>query len=109
MMTRQYSENQKIRLLAIAISVFNSILLTIVINESYKLSTSSGMIVFVIAMIPSLIITGLCNNEFKVASSKSLAAAKPINFSYLKKEMEEVDAYCRNQKMQKRLLSERIL
>ncbi len=81
-------------LLAIAISVvFNSILLTIVINESYKLSTSSGMIVFVIAMIPSLIITGLCNNEFKVASSKSLAAAKPINFSYLKKEMEEVDAF----------------
>ncbi|MGG7549425.1 hypothetical protein ACQ7CX_02290 [Chryseobacterium arthrosphaerae] len=81
-------------LLAIAISaVFNSILLTIVINESYKLSTSSGMIVFVLAMIPSLMITALCNNEFKVASSKSLAAAKPIIFSYFKKEMEEVDSF----------------
>jgi hypothetical protein len=81
-------------LLAIVISVlFNSILLTIVINQTYQLSASSGMIVFVIALFPSLIVTGLCNSEFKAMSSKSLAAAKPINFSYSKKEMEEVDAF----------------
>ncbi|MCD9615559.1 hypothetical protein [Chryseobacterium gleum] len=81
-------------LLTIVISVlFNSILLTIVINQTYQLSASSGMIVFVIALFPSLIVTGLCNSEFKAMSSKSLAAAKPINFSYSKKEMEEVDAF----------------
>lgn len=81
-------------LLAITVSVvFNSILLTIVINQTYKLSTSSGMIVFVIALFPSLIVAGLCNSEFKTVSSKSLAAAKPINFSYSKKEREEVDAF----------------
>ncbi|TZF98762.1 hypothetical protein FW781_02220 (plasmid) [Chryseobacterium panacisoli] len=81
-------------LLAIALSVvFNSILLTIVINQTYQLSASSGMIVFVIALFPSLIVTGLCNSEFKVVSSKSLAAAKPITFSYSKKEMENVDTF----------------
>ncbi|SMO65321.1 hypothetical protein SAMN06265171_10488 [Chryseobacterium rhizoplanae] len=51
------------------------------------------MIVFVIALFPSLIVTGLCNSEFKAMSSKGLAAAKPINFSYSKKEMEDVDAF----------------
>ncbi|MBO9690951.1 hypothetical protein [Chryseobacterium sp.] len=81
-------------LLAITVSVvFNSILLTIVINQTYKLSTSSGMIVFLIALFPSLIVAGLCNSEFKTVSSKSLAAAKPINFSYSQKEREEVDAF----------------
>lgn len=81
-------------LLLISLSVvFNSILLTIVINQSYHLSFSSGSIVFVMAMIPSLVITGLCNNEFRAESSKNLAAAKPLNFSYSKKEMEEVDAF----------------
>ncbi|UCA60786.1 hypothetical protein KB553_04475 [Chryseobacterium rhizoplanae] len=81
-------------LLLISISVvFNSILITIVINQSYNLSSSSGMIVFGIAMIPSLVVTGLCNNEFRAESTKSLAAAKPLNFSYSKKEMEEVDAF----------------
>ncbi len=81
-------------LLLISISVvFNSILITIVINQSYNLSFSSGMIVFWIAMIPSFIVTGLCNNEFRAESTKSLAAAKPLNFSYSKKEMDEVDAF----------------
>ncbi|KPE50682.1 hypothetical protein [Chryseobacterium indologenes] len=73
--------------------LFNSLLLTIVINESYQLSQSSGMIVFGIAMLPSLVVAGLCNNEFRAESCKSLAATKPLNFSYSKKEMEEVDAF----------------
>lgn len=81
-------------LVLIAVSmVFNSILLTIVINQSYNLSETSGMIVFGLAMFPTLIVGGLCNNEFRAESSKSLAAAKPINFSYSKKEKEEVDAF----------------
>lgn len=73
--------------------MFNSILLTIVINQSYNFSVSSGMIVFVLAMLPTLIVGGLCNNEFRAESSKSLASAKPLNFSYSKKEMEKVDAF----------------
>lgn len=81
-------------LVLIGISMaFNSILLTIVINQSYNLSGTSGMIVFGLAMVPTLIFGGLCNNEFRAESSKSLAAAKPINFSYSKKEKEEVDAF----------------
>ncbi|WP_300686756.1 hypothetical protein [Chryseobacterium sp.] len=81
-------------LLLITLSVaMNSILLTIVINMSYHLSMSAGMVVFIIALLPAFIVTALCNNEFKTVSSKSLAAAKPINFSYSKKEMEEVDAF----------------
>lgn len=81
-------------LVLIAISMtFNSILLTIVINQSYHLSGSSGMIVFGLAMLPTLIVGGMCNNEFRSESSKSLAAAKPINFSYSKKEKEEVDVF----------------
>ncbi|MCT2409649.1 exosortase/archaeosortase family protein [Chryseobacterium antibioticum] len=81
-------------LIAIVISVLlNSILLTIFIGESYQLSESSGMIVFGIAMIPSLIVTAICNNEFRAESSKNLAAAKPLIFSYRKKEMEEVDGF----------------
>ncbi|WP_312901200.1 hypothetical protein [Chryseobacterium taichungense] len=81
-------------LIGIVISVIlNSILLTIVINESYQLSNSVGMIVFFIAIAPSLVITGLCNNEFRRENSKSLAAAKPLIFSYGKKQMNEVDSF----------------
>lgn len=81
-------------LIVIVISVLlNSILLTIVINEIYQFSGSLGMVVFGIAMIPSLIVTGLCNNEFRAESCKNLDAAKPLNFSYSKKEMEDVDAF----------------
>ncbi|KFF21869.1 hypothetical protein [Chryseobacterium sp. JM1] len=81
-------------IIAIVISVLvNSILLTIFINESYQLSQSSGMIVFGIAMLPALIVTGICNNEFKAESSKNIVAAKPLIFSYTKREMEEVDRF----------------
>lgn len=81
-------------LIGIVISVIlNSILLTIVINESYQLSYSSGMIVFFIAIAPSLIITALCNNEFRRENSKSIAAAKPLIFSYGKKQMADVDSF----------------
>ncbi|REC76410.1 hypothetical protein DRF60_13660 [Chryseobacterium elymi] len=89
-----FRKSKDLVLVAIAISVvFNSIMLTIIINENYQLSVSSGMIVFGIAMIPSLIVTTWCNNEFKAESSKNIAAAKPLIFSYAKKEMEEVDAF----------------
>lgn len=89
-----YRKTKDLVLIAIVISaVFNSIMLTIIINESYQLSKSVGMIVFGIAMFPTLIITALCNNEFKIENVKSLAAAKPLVFSYTKKEMEEVDAF----------------
>ncbi|MET3036377.1 hypothetical protein ABXT08_09760 [Chryseobacterium sp. NRRL B-14859] len=81
-------------LIVVAISVlFNSILLTIVINETYQFSIQTGTIVFAIAMVPSLIVTALCNSEFRKENSKTLAAAKPLIFSYAKKEMEEVDLF----------------
>ncbi len=81
-------------LIGIVISVLlNSILLTIFINESYNLSDRMGMMVFIVTMIPSLIITALCNNEFKRENSKSLAAAKPLVFSYGKKQMPAVDYF----------------
>ncbi|WP_080779374.1 hypothetical protein [Chryseobacterium phocaeense] len=81
-------------LIGIAVSVvLNSIMLTIIINESYQLSQSAGMIVFVIAMMPAFVITALCNNEFKIENAKNIAASKPLLFSYRKKEMEEVDAF----------------
>ena len=63
------------------------------INDNYNLSYSAGMIVFGIAIIPSLLVTALCNNEFKKDNSKSLAAAKPLIFSYSKKQMTEVDSF----------------
>ncbi|MGG5207762.1 hypothetical protein ACQWU4_02360 [Chryseobacterium sp. MIQD13] len=89
-----FRKSKDLVLIAIVISaVFNSIMLTIIINESYQLSGSAGMIVFGIAMFPALIITGLCNNEFRIENVKNLAAAKPLIFSYTKKEMEEVDAF----------------
>lgn len=59
----------------------------------YNLSFSAGMIVFGIAIIPSLLVTALCNNEFKKDNSKSLASAKPLIFSYGKKQMAEVDSF----------------
>lgn len=81
-------------LIGIVVSVIlNSILLTIFINDNYNLSYSAGMIVFGIAIIPSLLVTALCNNEFKKDNSKSLAAAKPLIFSYSKKQMTEVDSF----------------
>ncbi|ANF52441.1 hypothetical protein A0O34_18795 [Chryseobacterium glaciei] len=81
-------------LIGIVISmVFNSILVTIFINDSYQLSYSIGMIVFVIALFPTLIVGGICNNEFRKENSKSLTASKPIIFSYAKKEMEEVNSF----------------
>lgn len=81
-------------LIGIVVSVIlNSILLTIFINDNYNLSFSAGMIVFGIAIIPSLVVTALCNNEFKKDNSKSLAAAKPLIFSYGKKQMTEVDSF----------------
>jgi hypothetical protein len=90
-------------LIGIVISmIFNSILLTIVINETYQLSYSIGMIVFVTALIPSLIVTALCNNEFRRENSKSLTASKPLIFSYTKKEINEVDAFISNIKESKK-------
>ncbi|WP_294296274.1 hypothetical protein [uncultured Chryseobacterium sp.] len=81
-------------LIGIVISMLiNSILFTIFINESYQFSKTIGMVVFIIAMLPSLIVTGLCNNEFRRENAKSLAASKPLIFSYAKKEMGEVDAF----------------
>lgn len=81
-------------LIGIVISmVFNSILLTIVINQGYELSYSIGMIVFVLALIPTFIVTAICNNEFRRENSKSLTATKPLIFSYSKKEMDEVDSF----------------
>lgn len=81
-------------LIGIVVSVIlNSILLTIFINDNYNLSFSAGMIVFGIAIIPSLVVTALCNNEFKKDNSKSLAAAKPLIFSYGKEQMTEVDSF----------------
>lgn len=81
-------------LLAITISVlFNSIMLTIIISENYKLSESSGMVVFGVTMLPTFVITALCNNEFKIENAKNIAAGKPLVFSYRKKEVEEVDAF----------------
>lgn len=89
-----FRKSKDLVLVMIVISVlFNSILLTIVINQSYELSYSTGMIVFVAAIIPSLIVTAVCNNEFKRENSKSLAAAKPLIFSYNKKQMPEVDSF----------------
>jgi len=90
-------------LIGIVISmIFNSIFLTIVINESYQLSYTMGMVVFVIAVIPSLIVTAICNSEFRKENSKSLAASKPLIFSYTKKEMEDVDAFILNIKESKK-------
>ncbi|SHE38119.1 hypothetical protein [Chryseobacterium takakiae] len=81
-------------LIGIVVSVIlNSILLTIFINDNYNLSFSAGMIVFGIAIIPSLLVTALCNNEFKKDNSKSLAATKPLIFSYSNKQMTEVDSF----------------
>lgn len=81
-------------LIGIVISmVFNSILLSILINDGYQLSYSIGMIVFVIVLIPTFIVTALCNNEFRRENSKSLTATKPLIFSYSKKEMVEVDSF----------------
>jgi len=81
-------------LIGIVVSVLlNSILLTIFINESYNLSYTTGMIVFIVTMIPCLVITAICNNEFRRENSKSLAAPKPIIFSYNKKQMPEVDSF----------------
>ena len=81
-------------LLGIVISmIFNSILLTIVINDGYQLSYSIGMIVFAIAIIPTFIVTAICNNEFRRENSKSITASKPLIFSYTKKEMGEVDSF----------------
>lgn len=68
-------------LIAIVISVlFNGILLNIVINESYNLSASTGTFVFIAVMIPVFVIVTLCNNEFRKENSKTLSAAKPLNF-----------------------------
>nr|WP_314491274.1 hypothetical protein [uncultured Chryseobacterium sp.] len=84
-------------LIGISVSmVFNSILLSIVINDGYQLSYTMGMTVFIIALIPSLIVTAICNSEFRKENSKSLTAAKPLIFSYKKKEMKEVDAFILN-------------
>lgn len=81
-------------LIGIVISMLmNSILFTILINDSYQFSYTIGMIVFVVAMLPSLIVTALCNNEFRRENAKSLAAPKPLVFSYAKKEMSEVDGF----------------
>lgn len=90
-------------LLGIVISMLiNSILFTIFINESYQFSQTMGMVVFIIAMLPSLIVTGLCNNEFRRENAKSLAASKPLIFSYAKKEMQEVDVFISNIKESKK-------
>ncbi len=81
-------------LIAIVISVlFNGILLNIVINESYNLSASTGTFVFIAVMIPVFVIVTLCNNEFRKENSKTLSAAKPLIFSYTKKETAEVDLF----------------
>ncbi|MCJ8153484.1 hypothetical protein MKJ01_06865 [Chryseobacterium sp. SSA4.19] len=81
-------------LIAIAVSVlFNAILLTILINDSYNLSVSTGMIVFITIMIPVFIIVSLCNNEFRNENSKMLSAVKPLIFSYTNKEIDEVDSF----------------
>ncbi len=81
-------------LIAIAVSVLlNGMFLNLFINESYNLSASTGMIVFITIMIPVFIIVGLCNNEFRKENSKTLSAAKPLIFSYTKKEMDEVDSF----------------
>lgn len=90
-------------LFGIVISMlFNSILLTIIINTEYQLSYNVGMIVFFLAMSPTLIVTAICNNEFRKENSKSLAASKPLVFSYRKKEMVEVDAFIGNIKESKK-------
>lgn len=81
-------------LIIVAVSVlFNGIFLTIIINESYNLSESMGMLVCAVMMIPVFIVTGLCNNEFRKETSKSLTAKRPITFFYTKKDMEKVDLF----------------
>ncbi|WP_294249362.1 hypothetical protein [uncultured Chryseobacterium sp.] len=60
------------------------------------------MIVFFLAMSPTLIVTAIGNNEFRKENSKSLAASKPLFFSYRKKEMVEVDAFIGNIKESKK-------
>ncbi|WP_394660116.1 hypothetical protein [uncultured Chryseobacterium sp.] len=90
-------------LIGIVISMlFNSILLTIVINEGYQLSQKMGIIVFIAALFPSLIVTALCNNEFRKENAKSITASKPLIFSYTKKEMSEVDRFISNIKESKK-------
>lgn len=90
-------------LFGIVISMlFNSILLIIIINTEYQLSYNVGMIVFFLAMSPTLIVTAIGNNEFRKENSKSLAASKPLVFSYRKKEMVEVDAFIGNIKESKK-------
>lgn len=84
-------------LIGIVVSMlFNSILLTIIINTEYELSYTAGMIVFALAMLPTFIVIAICNTEFRKENSKSLAASKPLVFSYMKREMTDVDAFICN-------------
>lgn len=81
-------------LIAITIVVlFNSIILTIVINGYYYFNYPAGMIVFGIAIIPSLIVTTICNSEFRRESTKNLGASRPLAFLYRKKDIQEVDLF----------------
>ncbi len=77
----------------VLIMLFNSILLTIIINNHYGYTYPSGMIVFGAAMAPSLIVAGLCNTEFRRENVKNIGASKPLSFFYRKKDMREVDLF----------------
>jgi hypothetical protein len=89
-----FRKSKDLVLIAITIIVlFNSILLTIVINEYYHFDYPAGMGVFGIAIIPSLIVTTLCNNEFRRENVKNLGASRPLAFLYRKKDTQEVDLF----------------
>ena len=60
---------------------------------NHNLSMSAGMVVFAAIMLPVLVIVTLCSNEFRKENSKTWSAAKPLIFSYAKKEMAEVDLF----------------
>ncbi|KQM49964.1 hypothetical protein ASE55_01930 [Chryseobacterium sp. Leaf201] len=54
---------------------------------------SARMVVFAVVMLPVLVIVTLCDKEFRKENSKTISAAKPLIFSYAKKEMAEVDLF----------------
>ncbi|WP_326983716.1 hypothetical protein VUJ46_04005 [Chryseobacterium sp. MYb264] len=89
-----FRKSKDLVLIAIVlIMVFNSILLTIIINDHYGYTYPSGMIVFGVAMLPSLIVASICNTEFRRENVKNIGATKPLSFLYRKKDIQEVDLF----------------
>ncbi|SIT01344.1 hypothetical protein SAMN05421789_11717 [Kaistella chaponensis] len=73
--------------------VFNAILITALIGDTYNLSIKTGIIFFFVALVPVFIIGGIYGSEFKKENLKTVSANKPLSFFYRKKDEKNVDDF----------------